>query len=75
MAGRISKAWIKTKKKKGFVPKRDKKGKVKPDEVICFECKEPGHIRSECPRLKKSSKKNTPKKKAMMAKWEDLDEE
>src|ERR1044072_6016608 len=22
-------------------------------EVICFECKEPGHYKSECPKLKK----------------------
>ena len=49
---KISKAWIK-KKKKSFVPKKDKKGKAKQDEVICFKCKEPGHVRSECPRLKK----------------------
>ena len=72
---RISKAWIKRKKKKGFVPKKGKKGKAKQSEVICFECKEPGHVRSECPRLKKTSKKKTPMKKAIMATWEDLDEE
>ena len=41
----------------------------------CFECKEPGHVRSECPRLKNASRKKTTKKKAMMATWEDLDEE
>ena len=36
LARRISKAWIK-RKKKDFVPKKDKKGKAKQDEVICFE--------------------------------------
>ena len=29
----------------------------------------------KCPRLKKAAKKKTTKKKAMMATWEDLDEE
>ena len=42
---RILKAWIK-RKKKCFVPKKDKKGKAKQDEIICFECKEAGHVRS-----------------------------
>ena len=50
-------------------------GKAKQDEVICFECKELRHVKSECPRLKKNSKKKTCKKKAMMATWENLDEE
>ena len=74
LARRISKAQIKRKEKKGFVPKKDKKGKANQDEVICFECKEPGHVRSECPRLKKNSKKKIPKRKAMVATWEDHDE-
>ena len=38
LARKISKAWIK-RKKKNLVPKKDKKGKVKQDEIICFECK------------------------------------
>ena len=72
---RVSKAYFKRKKKKGFVPKKDKKGKAKQSEVICFECKEPGYVRTKYPRLKKSSKKKIPKNKAMMATWKDLDEE
>ena len=75
LAKRISKAWIRRKKKKRFVPKNDKKGKAKQSEIICFKCKEPGHTRSKCPKLKKSSKKKAPKKNAMMATWKDLDEE
>ena len=74
LARRISKAWIK-RKKKGVAPKKDKKGKAKLDEVICFECKEAGYARSEYPKLKKASEKKTPKKRTMMATWEDLDEE
>ena len=64
----ISKAWIRRKKKKRFIPKKDKKVEVKKSEIICFKCKEPRHLRSECPKLKKNSKK-----KAMMATWEDLE--
>ena len=74
LARKISKAWIK-RKKKSFILKKDKKDKTKQDEIICFECKEPGHVRFECPRLKKTSRKKTTKKKAMMATQEDLDEE
>ena len=74
LARRISKAWMR-RKKKGLVMKKDKKCKAKQDEVICFECKEPGHVRSEYQRLKKNLKKKAPKKTAMMATWEDLDEE
>ena len=55
LARRFSKAWIK-RKKKGFVPKRDKKSKAKQDEVICFDCKEPRHAKSVCLRLNKASK-------------------
>ena len=40
LAQKISKAWIKRKKKKGFPPKKDKKGKTKQNEIICYECKE-----------------------------------
>ena len=57
LARKISKAWIK-RKKKSFVPKKDRKGKAKQDKIICFECKEPGHVRSKCHRLKKASKED-----------------
>ena len=53
LAKRISKAWIK-RKKKSFVTKKDKKAKAKQDEVIYFEFKEPGQIRLEYPRRKKA---------------------
>ena len=74
LARKISKAWIK-RKKKSFVLKKDKKGKAKQDEVIYFKCKELGHTRLECPRLKKTSKNKTTKKTAMIATWEYLNEE
>src|ERR1044072_9418693 len=46
-------------------------------EVICFECKEPGHYRNECPKLKKDKdpKKFHKGKKGLMATWDDSDSE
>ena len=70
LAKKISKPWIRRKKKKGFVPKKDKKRKAKQNEIIWYEYKELEHFRSECSKLKKIFKK-----KAMMATWKDLDEE
>ncbi|KAH9699242.1 hypothetical protein KPL71_024267 [Citrus sinensis] len=49
---------------------RDLKNRKDKKEVIkCYECKKPGHIRSECPLLNKL------KKKAMVATWDDIEEE
>ncbi|KAH9736367.1 hypothetical protein KPL71_018074 [Citrus sinensis] len=49
---------------------RDLKNQKEKNEVIkCYECKKPGHIRSECPLLNKL------KKKAMVATWDDSEEE
>ncbi|MQM18197.1 hypothetical protein Taro_051187, partial [Colocasia esculenta] len=52
---------------------------IKKGEHVCYECKKPGHIKTECPKLKKpefrrkdSSKKfRKYKKKAMAAAWEN----
>ena len=51
------------KRKKNLVPKKDKKDKAKQDEINWFEYKEPGHVRSECLRLKKASKKRLQRRK------------
>ncbi|KAH9744087.1 hypothetical protein KPL70_003536 [Citrus sinensis] len=49
---------------------RDLKNRKEKNEVIkCYECKKPGHIRSECLFLNKL------KKKAMVATWDDSEEE
>ena len=43
--------------------------KEKKEVIICYECKKPGYIRSECPLLNKL------KKKVMVATWDDSDED
>ena len=48
------------------------KEKDKEQPLICYECKKPGHFRSEYLQLKKGPKKY--KKKAIMATWSDSDE-
>src|ERR1044072_2032096 len=41
------------------------------EEITCYECKEPGHYRNECPKLKKHKKSN----KVLMATWDDSESE
>ncbi|KAA0033952.1 zf-CCHC domain-containing protein/DUF4219 domain-containing protein/UBN2 domain-containing protein [Cucumis melo var. makuwa] len=63
--------FIKRKKyfKKHLSTQKESKGeKNKKDEVIYYECKKAGYIRTDCPFLK-SSKKS--KKKAVKATWDD----
>ncbi|MQM23134.1 hypothetical protein Taro_056197, partial [Colocasia esculenta] len=46
--------------------------------IVCYEYKKPGHMRGECPELKKKLKKDKftfKKAKAMMATWSDEDED
>ncbi|GAV79046.1 LOW QUALITY PROTEIN: zf-CCHC domain-containing protein/UBN2 domain-containing protein, partial [Cephalotus follicularis] len=49
---------------------------AKKEESTCYECKKPGHLKNECPNLKKKEKLNkehSNKKKAMVATWVDSD--
>ncbi|GAV63488.1 zf-CCHC domain-containing protein/UBN2 domain-containing protein, partial [Cephalotus follicularis] len=48
----------------------------KKEEPTCYECKNPGHFKNECPNLKKKEKfikEHSKKKKAMVAIWDDSD--
>ncbi|XP_057996488.1 uncharacterized protein LOC131175832 [Hevea brasiliensis] len=69
MTRRISKMLF----QKKFIPKRifkkDKGESSKRDPPICFECNKPGHIRTDCPKLKKPFKKF--KKKALKVTWDE----
>ncbi|KAH9680686.1 hypothetical protein KPL71_026648 [Citrus sinensis] len=49
---------------RNFNNQREKK-----EVITCYECKKPGHIRSECPLINKL------KKKAMVATWDDSEED
>ncbi|PKA63479.1 hypothetical protein AXF42_Ash005374 [Apostasia shenzhenica] len=59
--------------RKSFKNRENKENtlKVKEDDVICYKCNKPGHIKSNCPLLKPRKSK---KKKALVATWSDSDE-
>ena len=67
IARRFRKIFKKTSERKRFRNYKNQKEKKEP--ITCYECKKPRHIRSECPLLNKL------KKKAMVATWDDSDEE
>ncbi|KAL4317944.1 hypothetical protein GQ457_18G012840 [Hibiscus cannabinus] len=58
-----------------LLAKRDFKNKNKEnkkDQLICYECKKPGLIRTDCPQLKKKSfRKKNKKLNAHVATWSD----
>lgn len=76
---RIHSMW----KKKGGSRWRNlnKKGFKEKSPIVCYECKKPGHFKSECSDLEKSNDKkkkvfNKKKgKKVLMSIWEDLDDD
>ena len=47
---------------------------MKTKEVTCYECKKPGHIKSECPKLKYKSKRAKERRKAFKATQDDSSE-
>ena len=53
----------------------DFKISLKKNQITWYGCKQPRHLRSECPMNKKSKKDkdNNKKKKVMMATWSDSD--
>ena len=58
-------------KLKTFNKKYEGEGKMKIKEVNCYECKKPGHIKSECPKLRHKSKGAKERRKAFKATWDD----
>ncbi|KAH9725263.1 Integrase catalytic domain-containing protein [Citrus sinensis] len=67
LARRFRKFDKKNNEQRKFKGYKNKKEKNEP--ITCYECKKPGHIRPECPLLNKL------KKKAMVATWDDSNEE
>ncbi|XVF37301.1 hypothetical protein REPUB_Repub19eG0134400 [Reevesia pubescens] len=57
-------------KKKG----KDESRNTKPEQVVCYGCKQPGHYKYECPKIKDEKGKRFKEKKykkAMVATWSD----
>ncbi|KAH9725564.1 hypothetical protein KPL70_007924 [Citrus sinensis] len=67
LAKRFRKFFKKTGERRKF--KNFKNSREKKEVITCYECKKPGHIRLECPLINKL------KKKAMVATWNDSDED
>ncbi|KAL4284161.1 hypothetical protein GQ457_16G016240 [Hibiscus cannabinus] len=66
--------FMKSNRGRKFLRKGDFKNKNREeekDQLICYECKKPGHIRTECPQLKKKSFGKKKKLKAHVATWSD----
>ncbi|KAL4384360.1 hypothetical protein GQ457_15G017230 [Hibiscus cannabinus] len=50
---------------------KNKNREEEKDQLICYECKIPGHIRTDCPQLKKKRFGKKKKLKAHVATWTD----
>ncbi|XP_057418480.1 uncharacterized protein LOC130712678 [Lotus japonicus] len=63
-------------KKKSFTHKGEGGSNIDKSNITCFECKKPGHIKPDCPRLAKKSIKKPfyKKKKSLAAGWDDYED-
>ena len=60
--------------RRNFRRDRFKNDPSRNNQITCFGCKQPGHIRSKCPLNKEAKKeKKKKKKKAMVVTWSDND--
>ena len=58
------------------LPNKHKKRKDPKEDPMCYQCNKPGHLRRDCPLLKRKSKTEGPKKRffkktALHAQWDD----
>ncbi|KAH9681323.1 hypothetical protein KPL71_026940 [Citrus sinensis] len=67
LAMRFRKFFMKIGERRNF--RNFKNQREKKEVITCYECKKPSHIRSECPLINKL------KKKAMVATWDDREED
>lgn len=60
-------------KKKSFPHKGESTSTADKSNITCFECKKPGHIKPDCPRLAKKPVRKPfyKKKKALVTGWDD----
>ena len=62
--------------RKNRLPNKHKERKDPKEDSMCYQCNKPGHLRRDCPLLKRKSKTEEPKKrffkkKALHAQWDD----
>ncbi|XP_057450566.1 uncharacterized protein LOC130742474 [Lotus japonicus] len=63
-------------KKNPFTHKSEGGSNLDKSNITCFECKKPGHIKPDCPKLAKKSGKKPfyKKKKALAAGWDESED-
>ena len=62
--------------RKNRLSNKHKEKKDSKEDTMCYQCNKPGHVRRDCPLLKRKSKIEEPKKrffkkKALHAQWDD----
>ena len=66
---------LRKERKKDKFSSEQKNPRGKSSEIICYECRKSGHMRSECSRLNKKKRWTSKKdKKKSLVTWEDLDD-